>query len=62
MSALANAVLQTTGHRNQQLIADRMAETIVDVLEPIEVEEEHGELIILVLLRTFDDELQVLSE
>ena len=58
----ANAMLQTTRHRNQQLIADRMAQTVVDVLEAIEVEEEHGELIILVLLRAFDDELQVLSE
>ena len=32
------------GDRRQQQIADRVAERVVDVLEPVEVEEQHGKL------------------
>lgn len=38
------AVAQTAGHRGEELVADPVAEGVVDVLEPVEVEEEHGEL------------------
>src|SRR3954468_16418715 len=40
---LASAILQALGHCPQQGIADRMSERIVDRLEVIEIEAEHGE-------------------
>jgi len=55
-------VLQTARHRDQQLIPNRVTEAIIHIFEAIEVKKEHGELIILMLLRPFDDELQVLCE
>src|SRR5215813_12887581 len=50
----ADAVLQTARHGNQKLISDCVTEAVVYVLESIEVEEEHGELIVLVLLCPLD--------
>src|SRR5438445_1819156 len=58
----ADAMLKAAGHRNQQLIADRVAQTVVHVLESVEIQKQHGELIILVLLGAFDYKLQVLSQ
>ena len=39
----AQAGLQSARDPDQQLIADHVAETVVDDLEAVEVEEEHGE-------------------
>ncbi|GJE72896.1 hypothetical protein CHKEEEPN_4457 [Methylorubrum podarium] len=39
----AHMAPQPLGHRPQQVIADRVAEAVVDRLEPVEVEAEHGE-------------------
>jgi hypothetical protein len=38
-----HAAAQSSGHRPQQLVADRMSERIVDVLELIEIEAQHRE-------------------
>src|SRR5881227_1784268 len=53
-----NAALESTRDRNQQLIANRMAETIVNVLETIQIEEQHCELIILRIFCALDHECQ----
>jgi len=56
----ADAAFQSARHCDQQLVADRVAQTIVYVLETIEVKKQDRELIILSLLRAFHDEFQVL--
>ena len=58
----ADAMLKPARHRNQQLIADRVAQTVVHVLEAIEVEKQNRKLIILMLLRAFDYKLQILRQ
>ena len=40
----AQARLEPPRHRGQQLVADQVAEAVVDELETIEVEIQHGEL------------------
>ena len=55
-------MLKPARHRNQQLIADRVAQTVVHVLEAIEVEKQNRKLIILMLLRAFDYKLQILRQ
>ena len=42
---LAYAALEAFGDRLQQLVADRMAERVVDVLEVVEIDIVHGKLI-----------------
>ena len=44
---LAEAGRQPGGHRLQQLVADGMAERIVDALELVEVEVEHGDALVV---------------
>ena len=39
-----------------------MAQAVVNVLEPIQIQEEHCELIVFVVLRAFDHELQILCQ
>src|ERR1051326_3718268 len=58
----ANATFKTPRHGDQQLIANRVTETIVDVLESIEVKKQDGELVILLVLGALNDELQILSQ
>ena len=41
--ALPQARLEPARHRDQQLVADQVAEAVVDDLEAIEIEIEHGE-------------------
>ena len=38
-----HARAQTLGDRAQELVAGRVTEAVVDVLEPVEVDEQHGE-------------------
>ena len=38
------AVREPLGNRRQQQVADRVAERVVDVLEAVEIEEQHGDL------------------
>src|SRR5437588_12820779 len=59
---VANAAFQTPRHRNQQLIPDRVTQTVVHVLKSIEIEEEHRELIVFMVLRSFDHEFQILNK
>ena len=42
---LAEGRQKTLGHLLQQLVSDRVAQGVVHVLEPIEVEEEQGEAV-----------------
>ena len=50
--ALADVLLDPLGHLAQQLVADRVAERVVDDLEAVEVEEEDGQpLVVAVGLR-----------
>ena len=46
---LAHAALEPSAIDLQQLVADRMAQRVVDVLEVIEIEIMHGELIVAAL-------------
>ena len=39
---VAQLLAQTLGDALQQLVADRVAEAVVDVLEAVQVEEQHG--------------------
>ena len=43
--AQPQAGLETPRHRDQQLVADHVAETVVDDLEPVEIEIEHREAV-----------------
>ena len=45
--ALAHVLLDPLGDLAQQLVADGMSERVVDDLEAVEVEEEHGELLVV---------------
>src|SRR5436309_8622649 len=58
----ANAAFQSARHGDQQLVADRVAQTIVHVLETIQVKKQDRELIVLRLLPAFHDEFQVLGQ
>jgi hypothetical protein len=58
----SNAAFQPSCHRDKQLVANRMAETVVHILEAIQIEEQNCELIIFVILRAFHHELQILSQ
>ena len=42
VSLVADGVAQPPAERRQQLVADRMAERVVDDLEAVEVEEQHA--------------------
>ncbi len=44
VSSSRRQAVSRCGDRRQQQVADRVAERVVDVLEAIEVEEQHGEL------------------
>ena len=52
--------LQAPRHRLQQVVADRMTERVVDVLEVVEIEAQHGDL--LVALHAAQSLLQLLPE
>ena len=41
---VAHAMAQPLGHHLEQLVADRMAERVVDALEAVEIEIEHRKL------------------
>ncbi len=43
--AATRGVLEPMGHLDQELVAERMAEDVVDLLEPVEVDAEHRELL-----------------
>jgi hypothetical protein len=58
----ANAAFQTPRHGDQQLITDRMTQTVVDVLKTIEVKKEYSKLIVLLVFSALDDEFQVFSQ
>ena len=58
----ANTAFQPPSHRNKQLVANRVAETVVHILEAIQIEEQHCELVVFVIFRAFDYELQILSQ
>src|SRR5580765_4334945 len=58
----ANAAFQTPGHGNQQLITDRMTQTVVDVLKTIEVKKEYSKLIVLLVFGALNHELEVFSQ
>src|SRR5436190_24183223 len=59
---VADAALQPPGHGNQQLITDRMTQTVIDVFKTIEVKKEYSKLVVLLVLGALDHELQVLSQ
>ena len=44
--ARAQRGVQAVAHFHQQLVADRVAERVVDHLEAVEVEEEHGQVLV----------------
>ena len=50
----ADEATQARGHELQQRISDRMAERVVDVLEPVEVEAEDGHALILLVQGLLD--------
>ena len=43
MSSRAHAAAQALGDRHQQRVADAVAERVVDGLEVVDVDEQHGE-------------------
>ncbi|CAN5918119.1 hypothetical protein BH23ACT10_BH23ACT10_01790 [soil metagenome] len=45
--ALADSLLQPLGDAGQQLVADAVAERVVDLLEPVEVNEQHGDDVVV---------------
>ena len=47
--AAARRLAQAPGELEQQLVAHRMAQRLVDVLEPVEVEHQHGQVVAVVL-------------
>ena len=59
--ARADALLEPPRHRHEQLIADGVAERVVHDLEAVEVEEEHGERVLLVEPRAADRAAQQLA-
>ncbi len=54
--------LQPFAERDQQLVADRVAEAVVDELEAVEVEEQHRAAIAGVALGAAQRELEVVEE
>ena len=58
----AQADFEAARDADEQLVADHVAETVVDDLEAVEVEEEHGEEAVLATLAALDGELQVIHE
>ena len=47
-----SCVDQPLSEDHEQLVTDVVAEGVVDVLEPIEVEQEHGGAVIIVMAQT----------
>src|SRR4051812_1764947 len=58
----ANTAFQAPRHRDQQLITNRMTQTVIDVFKTIEVKKEYSKLVVLLVLGAFDYEFQVLSQ
>src|SRR5215831_2249723 len=59
---VTNAALQPPGHGNQQLITNRMTQTVIDVFKTIEVKKEYSKLIVLLVFGALNHEFQVLSQ
>src|SRR5205085_11215203 len=58
----AQTTFELARNRDEQLVADRVAETVVDHLEAVEVEKENGEVVFGMALGLFDGEAQMICE